>query len=67
MKEELYKQQIERTVFKLSPTDIYDFAAWLTTREGVMEVGSSCLVTPMANAVEEYIRTFPERFTDDSV
>lgn len=54
-KEKLY-------VYKLSEIDIYDFAGWLTTRKGVMEVGSSCPVSPMAEAVGEYIEKFPERF-----
>lgn len=43
-------------------TDLYDFAGWLTTRPGVMTVGSSCEAGPMAEAVGEYIKTFPERF-----
>lgn len=43
-------------------TDLYDFAGWLTTRPGVMAVGSSCEAGPMAEAVGEYIKTFPERF-----
>ena len=48
--------------FVLSPVDIYDFAGWLTTRPGKMEVGSSCEAGPMAEAVGEYLRTYPERF-----
>ena len=43
-------------------TDLYNFAGWLTTRPGVMAVGSSCEAGPMAEAVGEYIKTFPERF-----
>ena len=42
--------------------DIYDFAGWLTTRPGVMPVGSSSNAAPMAEAVKEYIETYPERF-----
>lgn len=49
--------------FALSPVDIYDFAGWLTTRPGTMTVGSSQEAGPMAEAVGEYLRTFPERFT----
>ena len=49
--------------YELSPTDIYDFAGWLTTRKGVMKVGSSCEAGPMAEAVGEYLKTFPDRFT----
>ena len=49
--------------YELSPTDIYDFAGWLTTRRGVMKVGSSCEAGPMAEAVGEYLKTFPDRFT----
>ena len=48
--------------YKLAETDIYDFAGWLTTREGVMKVGSSSDAIPMAEAVGKYIKTFPERF-----
>ena len=51
-----------KTVYRLSPTDIYDFAGWLTTRRGVMEVGSSKEAAPMAEAVGEYLRAYPERF-----
>ena len=43
-------------------TDIYDFAGWLTSRPGTLTVGSSHEAGPMAEAVGEYIRTFPERF-----
>lgn len=46
----------------INETDLYDFAGWLTTRTGVMAVGSSCEAGPMAEAVGEYIKTFPERF-----
>ena len=49
--------------YKLAETDIYDFAGWLTTREGVMKVGSSSDASPMADAVGEYIKTFPNRFS----
>jgi hypothetical protein len=52
----------EPVAWQLSPTDIYDFAGWLTTRKGVMTVGSSCEAGPMAEAVGEYLKTFPERF-----
>ena len=49
--------------YRLAKTDIYDFAGWLTTREGVMKVGSSSDAIPMAEAVGEYIKTFPNRFS----
>ena len=49
--------------YQLAETDIYDFAGWLTTREGVMKVGSSSDASPMADAVGEYIKTFPNRFS----
>ena len=49
--------------YRLGETDIYDFAGWLTTREGVMKVGASSEASPMAEAVGEYINTFPERFS----
>lgn len=52
----------QSVTYQLSPTDIYDFAGWLTTRKGVMTVGSSCEAGPMAEAVGEYLKTFPERF-----
>ena len=48
--------------YRLSPTDIYDFAGWLTTRPGALTVGSSHDAAPMAEAVGEYLKTFPERF-----
>lgn len=50
------------TAAPMCPTDIYDFAGWLTTRPGVLEVGSSCEAGPMAEAVGEYLKAFPERF-----
>lgn len=43
-------------------TDLYSFAGWLTTRPGLMQVGSSYEAGPMAEAVGEYIRTYPEWF-----
>jgi hypothetical protein len=46
----------------LHPVDIYDFAGWLTTRPGKMDVGSSCEAGPMAEAIGEYLRAYPERF-----
>ena len=49
--------------YRLAETDIYDFAGWLTTREGVMKVGASSEACSMAEAVGEYIDTFPERFS----
>lgn len=52
---------------RLHETDIYDFAGWLTTRPGFMEIGSSKEAGPMAEAVGEYLRTFPERFTAQPV
>ena len=49
--------------YRLHETDIYDFAGWLTTRPGLMLVGSGFDAALMAEAVGEYIRTFPERFS----
>ena len=53
----------EPVAYRLHETHIYDFAGWLTTRPGVMPVGSTSDAAPMADAVGEYIRKFPERFT----
>ena len=47
---------------RLYDTDIYNFAGWLTCRPGRMEVGSSCEAASMAEAVDEYIKKYPERF-----
>jgi hypothetical protein len=55
--------QREQVMYQLSPTDIYDFAGWLTTRKGLMQVGGAYEAGPMAEAVGEYLKTFPERFT----
>lgn len=55
-------QQPEAVPSGLHETDIYDFAGWLTSRPGVMEVGCTSWACPMADAVVEYIKTFPERF-----
>jgi len=55
-------QQEEPPMYRLAETDIYDFAGWLTTRPGLMEVGESYEAGPMAEAVGEYLRTYPERF-----
>ena len=60
--EEMLKQS-EQEKYKLAETDIYDFAGWLTTRAGVMKVGASSDASPMADAVGEYIKTFPNRFS----
>ena len=49
--------------YKLAETDIYDFAGWLTTREGVMKVGASSDASQMSEAVGEYIKKFPNRFS----
>ena len=57
------QEQEPVVVYRLGETDIYDFAGWLTTRPGVMRVGTSCEAGPMAEAVGEYLRAFPERFT----
>ena len=54
--------QSEQIIYQLSPTDIYDFAGWLTTRKGLMQVGGAYEAGPMADAVGEYLKTFPERF-----
>jgi hypothetical protein len=51
-----------QVVYRLAETDIYDFAGWLTLRPGVMRVGLCCEAGPMADAVRDYLRTFPERF-----
>lgn len=55
--------QKQPVAYRLSETDIYDFAGWLTTRPGVLEIGTSKEAGPMAEAVGEYIRTFSERFS----
>ena len=47
---------------RLYDTDIYNFAGWLTCRPGRMEVGSSWEAASMAEAVDEYIKKYPERF-----
>ena len=60
--EEMLKQS-EQEKYKLAETDIYDFAGWLTTRAGVMKVGASSDASLMSEAVGEYIKTFPERFS----
>jgi hypothetical protein len=52
----------EPVAWVLSPTDIYDFAGWLTTRPGTLVVGSLHEAGPMAEAVGEYLRKFPDRF-----
>ena len=39
-------------------TDIYNFAGWLTTRPGMMKVGSAFDAAPMADAVGEYLNKF---------
>lgn len=57
------KGETPRTVYLLSPTDIYDFAGWLTCRPGVMPVGETSDAAPMAEAVGEYLDKFPDRFT----
>ena len=49
--------------YRLAETDIYDFAGWLTTRAGVMKVGASSDASLMSEAVGEYIKTFPNRFS----
>jgi hypothetical protein len=53
----------EPLVYRLHETDIYEFAGWLTTRPGIMEVGATSEAGPMAEAVGEYLRSFPEKFT----
>jgi hypothetical protein len=57
------KQASRAAPAHLHETDIYNFAGWLTTRPGVMPVGATSDAAPMADAVGEYIKTFPERFT----
>lgn len=52
----------EPLAHRLHETDIYDFAGWLTTRPGIMEVGDTAEAGPMADAVGEYLRSFPEKF-----
>jgi hypothetical protein len=54
---------VKSPTYQLSEVDIYGFAGWLTTRPGVMPVGDTCDAAPMAEAVGEYIKTFPELFT----
>ena len=55
-------QPAQEPVARLHPTDIYDFAGWLTTRPGMMKVGGAFNAAPMADAVGEYLDKFPERF-----
>lgn len=39
----------------MTPTDaIYGFAAWLTCREGTLQVGSTHNAAPMAECVKEW-------------
>lgn len=54
----------EPVAHRLHETDIYEFAGWLTTRPGIMEVGATSEAGPMAEAVGEYLRSFPEKFTE---
>lgn len=42
--------------------DLYAFAGWLTTRPGVMPVGSTSDAAAMAEAVNEYINSHADRF-----
>lgn len=42
--------------------DIYKFAGWLSSRKEVLEIGSSKEAGPMAEAVCEYLLSYPERF-----
>ena len=58
----LAHEEQEPVAWALSPTDIYDFAGWLTTRPGTLMVGSKHEAGPMAEAVGEYLQTFPDRF-----
>ena len=56
-------QQAEPVVeHRTHPTNIYDFAGWLTTRPGLLKVGSSYDVNPMVDAIREYLHKFPDRF-----
>jgi len=55
-------EQQAGAVTELHLTDIYGFAGWLTTRPGIMQVGSTSEAGPMAEAIGEYMKTFPERF-----
>lgn len=59
----LAKLEETKVVYRLSPTDIYEFAGWLTTRSEVLTVGASHECYSIAKAVGEYLRAFPERFT----
>ena len=49
--------------YRLSPADIYEFAGWLTTRSETLIVGAEHKCYPIAEAVGEYLKAFPERFT----
>jgi hypothetical protein len=60
--EPLYAEPIVAST-NLHETDIYNFAGWLTGRPGVMPVGSTSDAALIVDAVDEYIKTFPERFT----
>jgi hypothetical protein len=62
LKREVEESGKKQVVYQLSEQDIFDFAGWLTSRNAVMRVGSTCEAGPMAEAVGEYIKKFPERF-----
>jgi hypothetical protein len=52
---------------RIHPTNIYDFAGWLTTRPGLLEVGSSYDASPMVDAIREYLHKFPDRFITEPI
>jgi len=52
-----------KVIYRFSPTDIYEFAGWLTTRSETLIVGAEHKCYPIAEAVGEYLKAFPERFT----
>lgn len=57
------KLEETKVIYQLSPVDIYSFAGWLTTRPVTLTVGAEHKCYPIAEAVGEYLKTFPERFT----
>lgn len=50
----------------MNETELYDFMGWLTTRKDRLVLSSNDDAAPAAEAVAEYIRTFPERLARQS-
>lgn len=45
----------------MTETELYDFMGWLTTRKKRLLLSAADDATPAADAVGEYIHTFPDR------